>query len=55
MPAHAQTQEVNRNRNRPMYGSVWLALFVLLRENLSEPDGPGRPAVSQSESPSRLP
>ena len=42
--------ETERKRKRPpIYGSVWLALFALLRENLSQPR---TVALSACENPS---
>ena len=52
MQTHAQTQKTAPARRRPMYGSVWLALFVLLRDGLNDPDGPDRSAPIPGGSPS---
>ena len=53
MNALAEAPESRRERKRPMYGSVWLALFVLLRDGAG-PAAAERP-VSRDGSPSPRP
>jgi hypothetical protein len=51
MQTHFQVQKGTTAHRRPMYGSVWLALFVLLRDGPIAADA--RTPVSRGESPSR--
>jgi hypothetical protein len=53
---HSHSEARDRARRRPLYGSVWLALFVMLREGINAPrDAAGKAAVSRDGSPSRRP
>lgn len=53
---HSHSEARDRARRRPLYGSVWLALFVMLRDGLSAPrDEAGKASVSGDDSPSRRP
>lgn len=50
MHSHSETRD--RARRRPLYGSVWLALFVMLRDGINAPRGE---PISRGGSPSRRP
>ena len=51
---HSHSEARDRARRRPLYGSVWLALFVMLREGINAPrDEAGKAEVSGDGSPSR--
>jgi hypothetical protein len=53
---HSYPQVQDRSRRRPLYGSVWLALFVMLRDGVNTPRGEtGKAALSRGGSPSRRP
>jgi hypothetical protein len=53
---HSHPEARERVRWRPLYGSVWLALFVMLREGNNAPrDEAGQAEVSRDGSPSRRP
>ena len=51
MQAHTQVQKATTAHRRPMYGSVWLALFVLLRDGAIATDA--RTPPNRAGSPSR--
>jgi hypothetical protein len=53
---HRHSEARDRARWQPLYGSVWLALFVMLRDGINAPrDAAGKAAVSGDDSPSRRP
>jgi hypothetical protein len=56
---HSHSEARDRARRRPLYGSVWLALFVMLRDGINAPSAPrgetGKAAVSRGGSSSRRP
>ena len=53
---HSHAAARDHAGRRPLYGSVWLALFVMLRDGINAPRGePGKAAISRGGSPSRRP
>lgn len=53
---HSYPQTRDRAGRRPLYGSVWLALFVMLRDGINAPRGAaGKAPVSRGDNPSRRP
>lgn len=53
---HSHSEARDRARRRPLYGSVWLSLFVMLREGINAPrDEACKAEVSGDGSPSRRP
>ncbi|MGK2924965.1 MAG: hypothetical protein ACSLE2_05035 [Lysobacterales bacterium] len=53
---HSHSEARDLARRPPLFGSVWLALFVMLREGINAPrDEAGQAEVSDDGSPSRRP
>ena len=52
MRTHAQETPPETTPRKPLFGSVWMALFALLREELAQL---GRAPLSRDESFSRRP
>jgi len=55
MYAQAEARKTELPEKRPMFGSVWLALFVLLRDGPSPSAGANDSDVNRGDTPSRRP
>jgi hypothetical protein len=55
MYAQAEARKTEPTSTRPLYGSVWLALFVLLRDGQPDPADAGRAPVNRDGNPSHRP
>lgn len=54
MHTHSEARNQDRTGRRPLYGSVWLALFLMLRDGANPPrSGTSDAALNRGGSPSR--
>ena len=52
---YAQARKTDVPEKRPMFGSVWLALFVLLRDGPTPEAGASDASVNRDDTPSHRP